>query len=94
MSDENQLLGVAKLGVEAEAFMRSPLGVEMLKQADMEIAEATAKLVDADPDDRKSNRDLRNTIKVAGMFGQWLRDTAVIGQHAVDQLREIENQGE
>ena len=94
MNKDNQLLDIAKLGVEAEAFMRSPLGKEMLKQADMEIAEATAKLVDADPEDVKSNRDLRNTITMAKMFGQWLRDTAAIGQHAADQLRDIENQGE
>jgi len=94
MSNENQLLDVAKIGIEAEAFMRSPLGKEMMKQADKEITEATALLVEADPEDIKSNRELRNTIAVARMFGQWLRDTAAIGQHAADQLKEIENQGE
>lgn len=93
MTEENQLRASAILGADAEAFMRSPLGNEMLKQADKEIAEATAALVAADPDDIKANRDLRNTITVAKMFGQWLRDTAVIGQNAADQLRDRDNQG-
>jgi len=91
MEEADELLSIARMGVDAEAFVRTPLGKFLVSKADREIAAATDELVAADPEDVKKNRDLRNRIHVANMFVTWLRDAIEIGRAAHDQLSELDD---
>lgn len=92
MSDnDNELLSVARLGIDAESFVNTPLGKFMMGKARDEEASAMAALVDADPDDVKANRDIRNQIHVARMFATWIGDAITIGHQAHQQLQEIDD---
>ena len=58
--------------------------------ADVETAELHLMLADADPEDAKVNRELRNRIHVARMFLSWIGDAIEAGQQAHRQLQEME----
>jgi hypothetical protein len=85
-----EMLELAKLGIEAEAFMRSPLGKYLEGKALKEEKYAFAELVNAAPDDVKANTDLRNQIHVARMFLVWMDDAIQSGRAAHEQMRELE----
>jgi hypothetical protein len=91
MSDENQLLAGARLGIDAESFSRSEFGRWLKSKAADEIQAATSELVDTDPDDVKANRDLRNQIHVAKMFLTWLDEAINVGRHCVQEIEEIDS---
>lgn len=94
MSDEydnDRNVRIARLGIEAEAFMSSPLGLFLQGKAASEVEALTAELIDADPEDAKVNRDIRNKIHVCRMFSEWLGDGINAGLAALHQLREAEN---
>lgn len=88
---DDELLSLAKMGIDAEAFLRTKLGQFILDKASREITETTQELIAADPDDIKLNRDLRNRIHVANMVRSWLSDAVALGRAAHDQLIEIED---
>jgi len=87
---DNDLLGVARTGIDAEAFSRSDIGRFLIQKAQSEIDAETAALIDADPSDVKLNTDIRNRIHVAKMFLVWLDEAILVGRHAHDELRELE----
>jgi hypothetical protein len=93
MTDSNELLDLAKMGMDAEVFMRSPLGKFLTKKAEREKATALDSLVDTDPADVKGNTEFRNQIHVVNMFLTWVREAVMVGKSATDQLREEEDQG-
>lgn len=82
----HEMLELAKLGIEAEAFLRSPLGKFLRKKAEDEIDAATQELIDCAPNDFFGNRDIRNKIHVARMFLVWVSDAINIGRAAHEQL--------
>ena len=84
--EEDELVTLAKLGIDAEAFAMSPLGKFLIKKAESEMESATQDLISADPDDIKVNTEMRNRIHVARMFLSWLSDSITIGRSAHDQL--------
>lgn len=88
MNDE--LIELARLGIDAETFMRSDLGKFISKKAEDERLSLIGELVLADPDDIKLNRDLRNKLHVVGMFLTWMGDAVNIGRAAHDQLEELD----
>lgn len=88
MTDE--LMEMVNAGMDAEVFMRSGAGKFLRDKAEYEILEATALLVQADPEDAKINRELRNRIQVANMFLQWMRDAVDRGMAAQDAIKETE----
>lgn len=94
MSDEHeeldQFVTIARLGIDAETFIRTPLGRFLEGKARAEEADALIALVDADPEDAKINRELRNQIHVARMFLSWINDAIEAGQQAHRQLQEME----
>jgi len=92
MSDE--LIDLAKMGIDAESFMGTPLGKFLESKACNEEAAALEELVNADPDDVKSNTQLRNQIHVARMFLVWMSDSIRAGRAAHEQLRELEDRQE
>lgn len=78
----------ARLGIEAEAFLRSALGRYLIDRADMDIDTAMVELVSVDPGDYKANREVRNKILIAKQFKQWLGEAIVSGQVATDNISE------
>ena len=86
----DQFVTIARLGIDAETFIRTPLGRFLEGKARDEEAAALAELVDADPEDAKANRELRNRIHVARMFLTWIGDAIEAGQQAHRQLQEME----
>lgn len=92
MSDE--LLSAARIGIDAESFMRTPLGKFLEGKANKERAAAIEELIDADPDDVKANTALRNQIHVANIFLVWMNDSIRAGRAAHEQLRELEDRRE
>ena len=90
MSNDDELLSLARMGVDAESFMGTTLGKFLTMKAAAEIDAATAELIAADPDDVKANTDLRNQINVAGMFLTWMRESISIGRAAHEQLKMLE----
>jgi len=86
----DQFVTIARLGIDAETFIRTPLGRFLEGKARAEEADALIALVDADPEDAKANRELRNQIHVARMFLSWINDAIEAGQQAHRQLQEME----
>jgi hypothetical protein len=91
ITEENRLLGEAQLGIEAEAFMRSQIGRYLVQRAQNEIEEETALLIDADPDDIKTGRDIRNRIERCRMFLTWMTEAVNVGRKAHEELRELDD---
>ena len=83
MMPDDELLSMARMGIDAESFMRTPLGKFLLKKAIEE-------LIDVDPTDVKEATAIRNRIHVARMFKVWMSDAITIGHSAHDQLKELE----
>ena len=80
-------LNIAKIGIEAEVFKASPFGKYLLEQAEREIKEETAILIDLDPTNIKANTESRNRIHVARMFITWLEQAINSGHLAADLIR-------
>lgn len=88
--DTDHFVSIARMGIDAETFMRSPVGRFVEGRARAEEAAALEALVDADPDDAKLNRELRNQIHVARMFLVWIGDAINAGHAAHAQLQEMD----
>jgi len=87
---DDELMSLARLGIDAEAFMGTKLGRFLHQKATDEILEATSELIAADPADAKANTDIRNKIHVANMFLVWMRESINVGHAAHDQLRALD----
>ena len=90
VDDTDHFVAIARMGIDAETFMRSPVGRFIEGKARAEEADATEALIAADPDDLKANRDLRNQIHVARMFLVWIADAVSAGHAAHAQLQEMD----
>ena len=76
----------AKLGIEAEAFLRSSLGKYMMSRIDEIIEQGKTDLVLCDPHNVQMNIDIRNDIKVCQMFKEFIDATIADGLNAAEQL--------
>ena len=79
-------IDVAKLGIEAEAFLRSSLGRHMMQRVELLIQQSTEELIACDSFDGHSNQEIRNTIKVCQLFKAFIQDAIEEGRIAVDEL--------
>ena len=91
--DVDHFLNIARLGIDAEAFLATPLGKHLNAKAQAELDAAMNELVAADPDDVKLNRDIRNRIHVVGMLLKWLEETITGGKEAHRQLMDMDDRG-
>jgi len=91
MNEDDELLSLARMGIDAESFMNTKLGKFLQQKATSEIDAATAELIAADPTDVKANTELRNQINVAGMFLLWLTESINIGHSALEQLKALDD---
>jgi len=82
------LIEVAKLGIDAEAFYATPIGKHLRQKAIDEIEAATERLIQCPADDERGNRAIRNEIHVARMFLLWMAEAIQVGASAYEQVRE------
>ena len=87
---EEQALETVALGADAEAFKRTALGRFLNDRALLEVEKCKQALVDAAPDDLEANTKLRNDIRVAYMFLDWLDEAISAGAVAERQLKEMD----
>ena len=78
----------AKLGIEAESFLRSALGKYMIDRADEIIESRIDALIQCSPNDIQQNTDLRNDITVCNMFKEFIAEAIQDGQIAASELDE------
>jgi hypothetical protein len=90
--DDSEDLKLVRLGIDAESFLNSPLGIHLATKAQGEIEEATQALIKAKPSDIESNTALRNRIYVANQAMTWIVQAAAEGRAAHDRIREQEAQ--
>ena len=86
MTDEQVLKRAITLGVEAEKFIQSSLGKELIGRAHEEIDQAVKKLKAHDPTDSKGIAALQNEIWRAESFITWLGIIVDEGLNSVEQL--------
>lgn len=86
-SQTNDLeMKVAILGIDAEGFLRTPLGIYLLDRADLDITRYMDELVDASPSDLEKNTELRNKIGVCLAFKGWIAEAIQSGRIAVHTM--------
>lgn len=88
-AEKQERLRVVGLGIEAEEFIRSPLGRYMTARAEREREEALQQLVEANPHEPTAVQILQNRVRVVDMTQQWIADVILEGQ-ATEQALLIE----
>lgn len=81
------LLQIAQLGVEAEAFKSTNLGRYLFQKADDEIIEALHELARVDPTNVKRITELQNQSYRANSFMTWIDEAIESGNFAIDELQ-------
>lgn len=79
------------LGIEAEAFLKSPVGKYVKSRAMEEIDEAFDEFKDVDPNDPEAVRKIQFKALVAGKAVTWLVDLVDAGEQAGRVLKDMEN---
>jgi hypothetical protein len=78
----NETRKAMELGMEAEAFAKSPIGRYVLERA-TELGEAALeKLADVPPDDTQAIRKLQNEVRLGRLLQSWLLDAITTGANA------------
>lgn len=88
MSADPGQMGQVSLGIDAEAFVLSPLGKYLIGRSEREVEQAVEQLKRVAPDDSKVIAALLHRIRVAESVPQWLAEAIQAGHHAEFQLRE------
>jgi hypothetical protein len=87
---DSDLINIARIGIDAEAFAKSDIGKFLIGKAQAEIENEIALLIDADPDDVKLGRDIRNRIVINQNFLTWLNEAINTGRHCHEQLQALD----
>lgn len=83
-----------RLGMQAEDFLKSPIGKYLLGRAADKADEALEKLKRVSPAETESVRALQNDVRLMESFGTWIRDAITNGNNAESQLKHQEDVGE
>lgn len=83
---DKQLLATVKLGLDAEAFIQSPLGEHLIDKAREEAIDAMNDLKTVEPTNSKYIQELQNKIHRAENFEAWLFEVVQSGRNAEEQL--------
>jgi hypothetical protein len=83
-------LAEVRLGIQAEDFLRSPIGRYLVGRAQIEVEAAVEELKHAHPEDPAIIRKLQNRITLMESFGAWLQDAIANGNNAEAQLKHQE----
>lgn len=84
--EERELMNAVQCGLEAEAFLGSYFGRDLLKRVDEDHKDALQKLVEADPEDPKLIRQLQNEVKIPLRALGYIKEIISFGQCADDTL--------
>ncbi|MFZ4856146.1 MAG: hypothetical protein ACOYL3_07090 [Desulfuromonadaceae bacterium] len=94
MSETDLILGemmsTVRFGIEAEAFIASPLGKYLQQRAESEVVDAVTQLKTVDPCDHAQIVKLQNDIYRAESFTAWLADLITSGWEAEKEIRMME----
>jgi hypothetical protein len=88
--DLNKKMETAQIGIEAEAFLNSPVGKYLQKRVKQEIVEAVNKLKTVDPCNSKEITTLQNDIYRAESFNVWLAELIITGREAEEEIKQVE----
>lgn len=81
---------LATIGIEAESFVRSPLGKHIFDRIDSEVDAITLDLINCDPEDGKENRRLRLEIHKREMCKDYIIEAANTGINALKDMERDE----
>lgn len=95
MNDEGQvedlLLTEARIGIEAEQFLRTSVGQYLIGRAELEEREALESLGEVDPENAKAVREAQFRLQVARAVPRWLSDAIQSGRIAQTVIEAEEN---
>lgn len=80
------LMESAATGMAAKEFIASDFGKHLVEKATIEVDEALAELVDAEPADADSIRAIQNRIHIAQSAIRWLMESITEGENAMREL--------
>lgn len=87
MSNETDLVKDLELGIEAEAFLNSPIGKYLAERSEAERDEAIEEFRQVDPTDAVKVRNIQNRIWRAESFATWLAQAIQNGRFAEFELK-------
>jgi len=90
MMTEQDMFKTAQIGIEAEKFLSTDLGIFLLGKAEMELETGFSLLLDALPTDYATITKLQSQCKRALNFKSWLAEAIQSGEYAVRELRQDE----
>ncbi len=88
--DETTLIAFVDIGLEAEQFMQSDMGLYLRGRALKESDEASAALKNVSPKDEEKIIELQIMAKVAEKALVWIAEAIVEGQQAEVQIHQLE----
>lgn len=88
MTDPRELLATVEMGLDAQAFLDSRIGMAIVARAEEERELAVDELKTADPENAKMIRALQNRIWRAEQFQYWIAEMINAGTLAEEQLQE------
>ena len=87
---DDQLFSLARAGIEAESFLRTSLGKDIIETAEIEVRRARDALEKVDPDDPGAVRRAQFAVAVPRRALEWLLGIVEMGAEAHRQLRDKE----
>ena len=91
MAELDELEARIVLGVEAESFLKTRLGIHLVRRAERERASLLEKLAKVDPEDPKAIRNIQNAISVIDHVQQWLADAQVGALDAIARQEQLDS---
>lgn len=86
MTLPNPAMSEVSLGIDAEAFVLSPLGKYLVACSEREVEDAVEKLKRVDPRDVHKVATLLHAIRVAEAVPRWLAEAIQAGHNAEQQM--------
>lgn len=91
MVEDTETFRIARLGIEVEAWFRTPIGRYVLERAEREVEEAFSQWLDTDPDHQDPG--LHRRANAARDAVAWLNDAISDGEAAHRDLQEENENG-
>ena len=84
----NDIIHEAQLGIEAEAFKNSKLGLYLRDKAENEIMDASSELTTVNPKDVDRITELQNQVYRANSILIWIEEAIENGDYAINEINE------
>ena len=86
-AEEKELLKCVELGIDAEVFLQSAVGRELVHMARCHAEDAVIELKTVDPEDSKKVREIQNRVWQGESFERFIRELIADGHQAAEVLR-------